>query len=202
MSNRPEQPFYFYDFESDYTNLEKIYISEFDGDKVMGPFNNNGFYMHWDNLPKHDYIKLTFDLYIHDTWEGNTNELNNGQPDHDAWIIEFDPDSKVKPHEKIYYETTFSNGGCFPGYCQAQSFPNEFPFYNDAREGAHVKYLQGRCLYADSPYGSSMYKIEKIFPHKNSSMVISFYDRLKQNVPFDKLCEESWSMDNLNISFY
>lgn len=192
--------FYFYDFETDYTNLDSIYVSEFDGDKVMGPFNNDGFSMHWEDLPKHDFVKLTFDLYIHDTWEGNTNGLNNGLPDHDAWFIEFDPHLNLKPHEKIYFETTFSNGGCFPGYCLAQSYPNQYPFYNKAKEGA-TKFLKGRCIYSDSPFGSTMYKIEKVFPHTNREMVVSFYDQLKQQGTFPHLCEESWSMDNLSISF-
>ncbi|WP_305981799.1 hypothetical protein [Roseivirga thermotolerans] len=195
-----EIPFYFYDFESGYTNIDSVYVSEFDGDKVLGPFNNSGFSVQWQGLPKHDYVKLTFDLYIHDTWEGNSNDSGTGLPDHDAWIIEFDPHKNVKSSEKIYFETTFSNGPCEPGWCFGQSYPNEFPFYHDARTGAAVKYMQGRCLYADSPYGTSLYKIEKIFPHRESSMVIAFYDRLKQDAPFPPLCEESWSLDNLNIS--
>lgn len=194
------QNLYFYDFETDYTNIDSVYVSEFAGDKVLGPFNNSGFSVHWDELPDHDYVKLTFFLYIHDTWEGNSNNSETGLPDHDAWIIEFDPHIKVKPSEKIYFETTFSNGPCEPGWCFGQSYPNEFPFYNDPRTGADVKYLEGRCLYADSPFGSSRYRIEKIFPHNKSSMVIAFYDRLKQDAPFPALCEESWSLDNLNIS--
>ena len=195
-----EDNFYFYSFESDYRNIDSIYVSEFNESKVMGPFNNSGFSIHWEDLPKHDYIRLTFDLYIHDTWEGNTNNSNNGLSDHDAWFIELDPHKKLKAHEKIYFETTFSNGPCEPGYCFSQSFPNEFPFLNDARSGSYVRNLQGRCLYKDSPYGSSMYKINKIFPHSGSEVVIAFYDRLKQDAPFPPLCEESWSIDNLNIS--
>lgn len=195
-----EIPYYFYDFESDYRNIDSVYVSEFDGDKVIGPFNNSGFSVRFENLPTHDYLRLTFDLYIHDTWEGNTNNSNTDLPDHDAWMIEFDPHLKVKSFEKIYFETTFSNGPCEPGYCFVQSYPNEFPFYNDAREGSYIKHLNGRCLYSDSPYGSSMYRINKIFPHNNTSLVIAFYDRLKQDAPFDQLCEESWSLDNLSIS--
>lgn len=194
-----EIPFYSYNFESDYTNIDSVYVSEFDGDKVLGPFNNSGFSVRWNNLPKHQYVKLSFDLYIHDTWEGNSNNSNDGLVDHDAWFIEIDPQIKK---ERIYFETTFSNGPCEPGWCFGQSFPNEFPSYNDARTGTAVKHLNGRCLYKDSPFGSSMYKIEKIFPHNESSIVIAFYDRLKQDAPFPPLCEESWSLDNLNISFF
>lgn len=195
-----EENLYFYNLESDYRNIDSVYISEFNGSRVLGPFNNSGFSVHWEGLPDHDYIRLTFDLYIHDTWEGNSNNSNTGLPDHDAWFIELDPHLKLKAHEKIYFETTFSNGPCDPGYCFAQSYPNEFPFNNDARSGTFIKNLLGRCLYKDSPYGSSMYRINKIFPHSEKDIVIAFYDRLKQEAPFPPLCEESWSLDNLNIS--
>lgn len=195
-----EENFYFYNLESDYRNIDSVYISEFNGSRVLGPFNNSGFSVHWEGLPNHDYIRLTFDLYIHDTWEGNSNNSKTGLPDHDAWFIEIDPHLKLKPHEKIYFETTFSNGPCEPGWCYGQSYPNEFPFYNDERAGAYIKYLPGRCLYSDSPFGSSMYKINKIFPHNRNDLVVAFFDRLKQDAPFPALCEESWSLDNLNIS--
>lgn len=195
-----EEFFYSYDFESDYTNIDSVYVSEFDGSKVLGPFNNSGFSMNWDNLPEHDYIRLTFDLYIHDSWEGNTNHSGSSLPDNDAWFIEFDPHLKIKPYEKIYFETTFSNGLCIPGWCYTQSYPNEFPFNNEARTGAVSRNLNGRCLWADAPTGSSVYTINKVFPHTNNTVVIAFYDRLKQDAPFDQLCEESWSLDNLRIT--
>lgn len=196
-----ETPFYFYDFESDYRNLDSVFVSEFDNSKVLGPFNNSGFSLHWDDLPEHEFIRLTFDLYIHDSWEGNTNESGTGLSDHDAWIIEFDSHLKVNPQEKIYFETTFSNGLCDPGWCFTQSYPNQFPFNNEARTMAVSRNIKGRCLWSDSPVGTSLYTIERLFPHKNSSVVIAFYDRLKQDSPFDPLCEESWSLDNLSISF-
>lgn len=195
-----EEDFYSYDFESDYTNLDSVFVSEFNGSRVLGPFNNSGFSAQWENLPDHDYIRLTFDLYIHDSWEGNSNDSGNGLLDHDAWIIEFDPHLKVKPHKKVYFETTFSNSLCIPGWCFTQSYPGEFPSNNRARTEANPRYLFGRCLYADAPNGTSVYRMNKIFPHDENSVVIAFYDRLKQDGPFPALCEESWSLDNLSIS--
>lgn len=195
-----EISFYHYDFETDYTNIDSVYVSEFNGSKVLGPFNNSGFSVHWAALPDHEYIKLSYDLYIHDSWEGNTNNINNGQPDHDAWMIEFDPHLNTKVHEKIYFETSFSNGLCEPGFCFSQSFPNQFPFANNAKEGALSKKLKGRCLYKDSPIGTTLYRMNQVFPHKKREVVIAFYDKLKQKNPFPHLCEESWSLDNLSIS--
>lgn len=196
-----EVPFYFYNFENDYRNIDSVYISEFQGSKVIGPFNNDGFSLHWEDLPEHQYIRLTFDLLIHDSWEGNTNESGREEPDHDAWFIEFEPHLNLQPHEKIYFETTFSNGLCIPAWCYTQSYPNEFPFNHKARTQS-IRSLPGRCLWSDTPTGTSVYTIDKIFPHQKSSVVIAFYDRLKQDAPFDPLCEESWSLDNLSITLF
>lgn len=186
----------------DYTGIDSVYISEFDGSPVMGNFNNSGFSLKLNNLPEHEYIRVTFDLYIHDSWEGNTNHSNTDKEDHDAWIMEFDPDKNIKPADKIYFETTFSNGLCIPGWCFSQSYPNEFPFHQEARTEASTRTLEGRCLWASSPIGTSIYRIDRIFPHTNKTTVIAFYDRLKTADSFDPICDESWSLDNLNISVF
>ena len=192
---------YFNDFNSeDYTGLDSVYISEFDGSRVMGNFNNSGFSLSLKDLPEHDFIRLTFDLYIHDSWEGNTNNLQLDVPDHDAWIMEFDPNEPINTFEKIFYETTFSNGLCIPGWCFNQSYPNQFPFDYDARTEAQTRSTFGRCLWSDNPIGTSIYKFDKTFPHDRTETVIAFYDRLKREGDFPPLCEESWSLDNLGVS--
>lgn len=193
-----EQSFYAYDFESDYRNIDSVYISSFEGSKVIGPFNNDGFSFHFEDLPEHDYIRLRFELFIHDSWEGNTNNTQSDFPDHDAWFIELDPQEK-NPWDKIIFETTFSNGLCVPGWCYGQSYPNQYPFHNEARIES-VKSTFGRCLYKDSPIGTSIYRIDKVFPHTRNAFLFVLYDKLKQDAPFSPLCEESWSIDNLDIT--
>jgi hypothetical protein len=194
---------YFNNFDNgDYTGISGVYISEFDGDLVMGNYNNRGFQLSLDDLPEHEYIRVTFDLYIHDSWDGNSNETSPPGEDHDAWFIEFDPDQNIKASEKILFETTFSNGLCTPGFCYSQSYPREFPFPMDARSEASSLRLPGLCLWQDTPNGTSLYKLDKVFRHNRKSTVISFYDRLVQpNTPFP-LCDESWSLDNLSVTVF
>jgi len=195
-----EVDIYFNDFESnDFTGISGVYISEFNGSKVMGNFNNKGFQLRLENIPEHNYIQVSFDLYIHDSWDGNTNELNPQGKDHDAWIMEFDLNENLKATEKIYFETTFSNGLCIPGYCYSQSYPHSFPFPNEARQDATSVQLPGHCIWETNPTGTSLYKITKIFPHSRLNSIIHFYDRLIQTDTFDPLCDESWSLDNLKI---
>ena len=63
----PEITIYDNNFESeDYTDIEGVFISIFDGNRVMGFFNKRGFNLNLSDLPDHDFIHLTFDLYIHD----------------------------------------------------------------------------------------------------------------------------------------
>ena len=191
------------DFETgDYTGIEGVYISEFDDSKMMGNFNNGGFSLVLNDLPEHDFIRVFFDLYIHDSWEGNTNEIDGENLGADLWIMEFDRDERIRPGDKIRFETTFSNGLCVPGWCFSQSYPNEFPFPNDARLEAKSRSTNGRCLWASSEIGTSIYRIDRVFPHDRTNTTISFYDLLTQQHGFVPVCDESWSLDNLGVSVF
>ena len=194
---------YFNDFDvAPYrgNNIDGVFLSQFDGSQVMGNFNNSGFDLTLERLPAHAFIRIRFDLYIHDTWEGNSNNSETDEVDHDAWYLEFEPEELLNPADKIIFETTFSNWICVPAWCFGQSYPNGFPHFNEARSGALVRTAPGRCLWSGSDNGTSIYKFDKTFPHTRKNTVIAFYDRLKQSEPFSHLCEESWSLDNLRVS--
>ena len=64
----------------DYPNLTIQY--------VLGDFNNDGFTLFLSDIGNHEYIFISFDLYIHGTWDGNFNGFKeNDKPD--KWIMEF-----------------------------------------------------------------------------------------------------------------
>src|ERR1700761_9331573 len=59
------------DFETG--NLSKIkggILGQFNGSKVLGQFSAGDFTLSLSNLPSHDLITVSFDLYIHDNWRG------------------------------------------------------------------------------------------------------------------------------------
>lgn len=198
-----EIPVYFNDFESeDLPGISAGYVTEFDGSNVMGMFNNFGFNLTLNDLPEHDFIQLSFDLYIHDTWEGNANMVDGVNLGPDLWLIEFDREEDIKAADKISFQTTFSNGLCVPSWCFSQSYPNQFPFQNDARQDALSRTEFGRCLWSGSHNGTSIYRIDKIFPHDRRNSIITFYDLLIQENDFSPLCDESWSLDNLSVSVF
>tara|TARA_B100000900_G_scaffold355720_1_gene325084 strand:+ start:2742 stop:3449 length:708 start_codon:yes stop_codon:yes gene_type:complete len=203
-------------YENDFENEN---ISEIDGGsiisynntKVLGNYNNDGFTLHLNNLNDHDYVYVSFDLYIHGSWDGNFNgftQENHGIDDKpDLWGMELRPDmDNYKDIDFQKFETTFSNSVCYPNYCLRQSFPNNYPFENNPKTGSDKINLIENCITPGwNNTKTSLYKIEKGFNHEGNALVIRFYDKLFQPNAIDpngesiEKCDESWSLDNLKI---
>ena len=126
------------DFESgNLTEIDGKATSTFNNTTVLGDFNNDGFTLHLENTGDHDYVFISFDLYVHGTWDGNFNGFpENDKPD--KWIMELDPDMDlIKDTSSDRFVTTFSNSPCFSNYCLRQSYPEMYPF--DVREYQKAK---------------------------------------------------------------
>lgn len=191
---------YFNDFElNDLNNISGGNFTSFNESQVIGNFNNDGFTLTLNDLPDHDYLIVEMDLYIHDSWDGNKNELNPPGSDQDKWILELDSGQFNKASDDTFYETTFSNGPCISYQCLTQSYPNIYPFINDPKTGSARVPLPGLCHLADDPWGTTLYRFEKWFRHTKTEVNISFYDRLLQTNSPNPKCDESWSVDNLRI---
>lgn len=197
-------------YENDFENfnLENIDggdIFQFNNTKVIGNFNNDGFTLFLDEVGNHDYVFISFDLYIHGTWDGNLNGFpENDRPD--KWVMEFKPDMQLfKDPSSDNFTTTFSNSPCYSNYCLRQSYPESYPYENNPKTGSFKTGLKKLCK--ESVFGaeSTIYKLEKGFKSSGESVVIRFYDELYQPNAIDKngipqqKCDESWSMDNLKV---
>ena len=173
---------------------------------VLGDFNNDGFTIHLDNVGDHEYIFVSFDLYIHGTWDGNFNGFSDNDKA-DKWSIELKPDMDLykNPSSEIF-TTTFSNSSCWPNYCLRQSYPQVYPAENNPKKGSFITDI-GDKLCNESSFGgpSTLYKIEKGFQSRGDAIVLRFYDELYQPNAIDKYgnpqekCDESWSIDNIKI---
>ena len=186
------------DFESG--NLDAIdgaQLITFNNTTVLGNYNNDGFTLSLNDIGAHDLIYISFDLYIHDTWDGN---FNGFDPDKaDAWVIELISDFDTDPsNPSDLWETSFSNSICSTVYCLRQSYPEVFPFENLPREGSS-RLLPGLCSLESDENGTSLYTIEKGFEHTGNALLINFYDKLYQPNVADERCDESWSLDNLKV---
>lgn len=189
-------------------NLENIdggNITLFNDTHVLGNYNNDGFNLHIQNVGKHEYIFVSFDLYIHGSWDGNQNGFDiKDQPD--LWTIEIKPGMDLHNNfSNNKFVTTFSNSPCWSDYCLRQSYPEPFPFLNNPKKGASLTELKIICENNFFGGKTTLYRIEKTFKSSGNAVIISFYDELYQPNAIDQFgnnqqkCDESWSLDNLKI---
>lgn len=151
-------------------------IKEFNGDSVLGFLTNQQAVYTQSGLSSHEYVKVEFDLYLHDTWDGN--DVSTGV---DAWKMDVDGSNVIN--------TTFSNFSY-----RTQAYPNNAPFVNANFTGAVNSSLPARCnLGGGAP--SSKYRISKIVPHNASTISI-----VLEALGLEELCNESWSIDNFQLS--
>jgi hypothetical protein len=193
------------DFENfDMSNIDGGSITNFNKSRVLGDFNNDGFLLHLEDISDHDYVFISFDLYIHGSWDGNSNGFKENDRS-DKWTIKIDPDMEIYNNNNNVFTTTFSNSPCFSDYCLLQSFPQQFPYNNIPKTGNFVTDLPEICESSFFGGKTSLYKIEKSFKHSGNAVIFQFYDELFQPNAIDNKgtnqskCDESWSIDNIRI---
>lgn len=187
-----QQEVYFNDFESNKLDgLSNATIETYNGSKVLGRYNSSGFDLSLSNLPAHKLIEVSFDLYIHDSWDGN--KVSGGIDGPDIW--------KFLVDGGLYVNTTFSNEDCNnSGFCPPQSYPADYPnSYNNPKIGATNPNLPGVCNLSGKLSGTTLYKITKIIEHSKSTLLMQCRDQLIQTNTSDPKCDESWSVDNIRI---
>ena len=191
--------------EKNLKNIDGGGFIEFNNSTVLGNFNNDGFTLFLENVGSHDYVFISFDLYIHGSWDGNFNGFpKNDQPD--KWTIEFNPDMDLfKDPSSDRFVTTFSNSPCWSNYCLRQSYPESYPFEKNPKTGSYQVDLEEICTSSFFGGKTTLYKLEKGFKSSGNNIVVRFFDELYQpnaidnnGVPQEK-CDESWSLDNLKI---
>ena len=153
--------------------------------KLLGPFENQSVDLNLTNLPVNDSVSISFDLYIHDTWEGL--QLNVFQipipGSSDRWKLELVQSNTIQGS----FETSFSTHAS-----GNQSYPDVFFTSNPANSGAMLTGLPSRCY--NHPNGSTKYSITKTFYSNSTTGKISFKSLQNQGV-----CDESWGIDNVMI---
>ena len=177
------------DFEgNNLAGIDNGIVSLYNGSFVLGQYNNGYFNITLHNLPKHDLATISFDLYIHDSWDGNKTAPDGP----DIWQMLVDGNT--------YINTTFSNLPCIAGnFCSPQSYPSNYPNnYNNPKTGAYRTDLPGVCSQA-RPNGTTLYKITKTFTHTSQTLLLQCLDKLVQTNSPDPKCDESWSVDNITI---
>ena len=150
-------------------------IFNFNGNNVLGKFNNNLVLLDLANLPNHTTIRVSLDLYLHNNWRN------------DLWKMTFDGEEKLL--------TGFSNDSTIK-----QSYPNWLGSgspLSPAGKNAIELNLPGICNMVSSKRGTSMYRLITTLSHSKDSFQLTFSDAGGNH---NDTCQRSWSMDNLSIN--
>ena len=145
----------------------------YNGSMVLGNFDNTTVSLSLGNLPT-DTISISFDLWLHDTWDGN--QSGNGP---DFWSFKF--------NQSTLLNTTFNNhnGG-------TQSYPDNHPSSYPSLTGNVERITTDLC---SGGQGNTRYRLEFKVYNNQSTGLFSFIGNASQS-----LCDESWSIDNVVVS--
>lgn len=180
-----------YDNEFKTGSTEKLTgakLYKYEGEYVIGRYNQGGFALDLTNLPNHKALQVIVEPRFHDSWDGNNNFGGVDGPD--LWNL------KVDGVDLVY--STFSNSPCNSLYCLFQSYPGGFGVVNNPPRTEATISLPRVCHSSDA-YGTSGYKMVKTIKHTGSSAKIQFQDFLVQLNAADKMCDESWSVYSLKV---
>lgn len=172
----------------DLKNFENGKLFIFQEDTVAGSYHNEEVAVNLNELPPHNLLKITIDILIHDSWDGNPNDSIGGP---DFWFFGVD--------NKEIFRTTFSNSPCVSTYCLYQSYPNTYFRQNTPKSGATRINQPGLCLFGAFPNYTTRYSISKIVDHRNPYVRIYMNtDLVSANSP-DPACDESWSLAGIKV---
>jgi hypothetical protein len=180
-------------YDNDFSQLDlegyengQLYIWR--NDTILGFYHNEEVALNLKNIPPHNILKITSEILIHDSWDGNSDDGFSGP---DFWFFGVD-DLEV-------FRTTFSNLPCESNFCYYQSFPNPYIRQNLPQEGAIDTNMPGLCLFGGFPRYTSRYRIEKLVTHKERSARIYWNSRLREEAAPDPKCNESWSLARVTV---
>jgi uncharacterized protein YgiM (DUF1202 family) len=150
------------------------------GEGFLGQFGNDVVTLRLTDLPEHNSIGLSFDLYIIRSWDGV-----NTSSGPDTW------DLNVAGGPTLLH-TSFSNGD--PLKNARQAYPDPYPGGNQpARTGATENSSLG-YNFRVAEYTDSTYQLTFDFAHSASTLELNFSASGLQ-----KLDDESWGIDNVQV---
>jgi subtilisin-like proprotein convertase family protein len=148
------------------------------GQRFLGQLSNETVNLMFATLPATSMVRLTFDLYIIQSWDGSAS--GHGPDLMDVRVV----------GGPILLHTTFSNTG------GNQSFPGSYP---DASNPAFTGLSQYNALgYGD--YRDSTYRLTYTFPRPAGMLKIAF--KADTQIPNDSnaAISERWGLDNVSIA--
>ncbi|TDQ17235.1 hypothetical protein DFQ04_1887 [Algoriphagus boseongensis] len=179
-----------------FNNFSKLDLSGFENgklfiwrnDTIAGYYHNEEVAVTVQDLPAHNYIKITAEILIHDSWDGNPDDGISGP---DYWYMGYGGDE--------IFRTTFSNSPCESTFCLYQSYPNTIFRQNVPKTGAIQTNLPGLCIFGAFPNYTTRYQVVELIEHSNPDVRVFMGAELKQVNNPDPICDESWSVASIRI---
>lgn len=184
-----EQTVYSNKFDNlDLAGFENARLFVFRNDTIAGFYHNEEIAVTIKDLPRHNLLRVTIEILIHDSWDGN--QLN-GISGPDYWFFGVD-------NQEIF-RTTFSNSPCVSTYCLYQSYPNSYFRQNRPKTGAIQTDILGLCIFGNLDNYTTRYSISKLIRHTADSARIYMNTDLMAVNAQDPQCDESWSLAKVNV---
>lgn len=166
-------------FQGPSSQWSNLRLLNYNSQSVAGNYMNDSLQFVLSNLPIHDSILVTADLYLFDSWDGNC----GGAQGPDYWGMHANGGG--------LFRTTFSN---FPFGSQTcsnvQAYPGSVGTSNAWGTGAEQRNLP--AIMWNAPI-STKYPFSRSLNHNSSSLKLSFFGNNLQT-------DESWGIDNVTIS--
>ena len=146
------------------------------GRKFLGQFGNDQVVLKLTGLEEHTQIRVTFELYVIRSWDGNVNP--------DTWQFKVDGQSMLL--------TTFDNQEFYADH--TQSYPDNYgagsyPPRTGVKENNSLGYE------FDQRPMDSIYEFSFTIPHTSADLKLVFV----ANGLMDDLKDESWGIDNIVV---
>lgn len=156
------------------------------GRRFLGEFANDTASLTLSALPAHGEVRLSFDLFVLKSWDGNSTVHGP-----DEWDLSVDGGPTL-------LHTTFNNCHRVTSV-DGQSYPGSFPGASNpcgagAAEEDSLGYVFNDGMGADPM--DAVYKITRTFPHSGTSLILNFSAVLRVN---SAISDESWGLDNVSV---
>lgn len=146
------------------------------GRKFLGQFGNEAVILNLTNLGEHTQIRVTFELYIIRSWDGNINP--------DTWQFKVDG--------QTWLLTTFDNQDYYSDHFQA--YPDLYPYgSHPPRTGAKENNTLGYEF--DHRPMDAVYGFSFTIPHSSTNLELTFI----ANGLTPDFSDEGWGIDNITI---
>lgn len=144
------------------------------GERFLGQFASDAITLTLSNLPTHNQVRITFDLYLIRSWDGNNTDFGP-----DIWELSLDGNSILL--------TTFSNFDA-----SRQAYPGSYPGGDfPPRTGAAANNSLG-YLWEGEPKDST-YHLTFVIDHTATDLEALFSGTLQVAT------DESWGLDNIEV---